>query len=149
MDQPLEVDLVQERSEEEEERGAALDLDPRAETELADVGDRWREQRRSPPLLGGASRQPPDPRLPKEEPDGVEADGPPLRTQPVGDVDHAETLFVTESKDRLPERLRDRAVLAAVRNIAEERRELVLTELRGQDLEGMSGVVEASGGLGR
>ena len=144
-DQPLETDLVQERSEEEEEGGAALDLDPRAEAKLTHIGDRRGEQRGSPPLLGGASRQPSDPGLPKEKPDGVEADGTALRPQPLRDVDHAETLFVTETKDGLPERLGDRAVLATVGNVPEERGELTLTELRGHDLEGVGRVVEAVG----
>jgi hypothetical protein len=100
-------------------------------------------------LLGGASGQPPDPGLPQEEPDGVEADGTTLRAQPLGDVDHAEALFVTEAEDHLPEGLGDGAILAAVGNVAEERRELILAELRGQDLEGVNGVVETAGRLGR
>ena len=118
------------------------------EKELARVGDRGREQWGPPPLLGGATRQSTDPGLPKEEPDGMEADRAALRAQSLGDVDHTEALFVTEAKNRLPERLGDGAVLATVGNVPEERRKLVPTELGGQDLEGVGRVVEPSGCLG-
>ncbi len=56
---------------------------------------------------------------------------------------------MTEAKDRLSEWLGDRAVFAAVRNVAEERRELILAELRGQNFHGVNGVVETAGRLGR
>jgi hypothetical protein len=78
----------------------------------------------------------------------VEADGTALRAQSLGDVDHAEALFVAEAEDRLPERLSDGAVLATVGNVAEERGDLTLTELRGEDLHGVDRVVETPGRLG-